>query len=199
MRPQLPLQRPPVPGGVPRPPFNNFQLTRSPTLDSTEILTPHNEETTNKSEVEKPALAAMKNRSFSVSGMVEPKNVMAEDRRRSVSSIGVEEEKRSSNEVLNGKVHGEILQRPDSRADLHMNRIDEDEDTKKEPAPVTNNSVKNVTKSEPLVSSPSPQPSPIQEQEKKSPITENTDKKNDRKSPELKTSKSPKLSLFKAG
>ncbi|KAF2893216.1 hypothetical protein ILUMI_12958, partial [Ignelater luminosus] len=204
-----------------------------------------------KDEIEKPALAAMKNRSFSVGGSnIEPKTSLNEDRRRSISSVGSnEEEKRipsNTSDIINGKVQSETYSRPESRTDMYMKKIEENEDdlitskkqpSYKSPSPV-NNSVENIAEkvsnvvpsSSPTLSSyqqinrspsptayqpsPSPQPkspsynvkTPEKTPEKqKSPIRAKqelkeeivTAEKQGRKTPEIKTSGSAKLRLFK--
>lgn len=125
-------------------------MIRSQTLDSSELASklPENVRI-GQEDATRTAINAMKNRSFSMSS--NEGGVTEEERRRSVSSIGSYEERRSvsgSMENLDKKSE-DYPSRPESRTSSRMNRIMEDDvkivDTKKSPSPqVIDISQKNV-------------------------------------------------------
>lgn len=159
-RPSTPFPRPPgIPNqrplfhqrsvptfGIPvRPPIQEDSF-RSQTLDSSEIdhsrSSDDNKNTTNEY-IKTPSIAAMNNRSYSLSSnhpeqLTDPKE---EARRRSISSVDSYGEGRpgsrpvsrqgsvsGSNENLDKKPEIEIPSRPESRSMSRMNKIIEDED-----------------------------------------------------------------------
>lgn len=110
------FQQRPYQGQI-RPPFNGDQ--RAQTLDSTDSGAFKN------GEEQKAALAAMKNRSYSVTDG-QPR--MEDVRRYSVSSTGSVDENRPP--IVQRKSESELLPRPGSKAEQHMDRITESEVSK---------------------------------------------------------------------
>lgn len=110
------FQQRPYQGQI-RPPFNGDQ--RAQTLDSTDSNAFRN------GEEQKAALAAMKNRSYSVTdGQPRVEDV----RRYSISSTGSADENRPH--LVQRKSESELLPRPGSKAEQHMDRITESEVTR---------------------------------------------------------------------
>ncbi|KAG5881853.1 hypothetical protein JTB14_034132 [Gonioctena quinquepunctata] len=160
-RPQTPFPRQPFPNQRPPgifqqrsvPSFGNLRpqiqeelLNRSQTLDTSEIdssrIHDDNRNTSNDY-IKAPSMAAMNNRSFSLSSNP-PESTMEskeEVRRRSVSSVDSMGEGKpgsrpisrqssitGSNENLDMKKENEIPSRPESRSTSRMNKIIEDDD-----------------------------------------------------------------------
>ncbi|XP_068909438.1 microtubule-associated protein tau-like isoform X4 [Tenebrio molitor] len=168
----------------PRPQFEGDQLLRSQTLDSTDLTSksPENVKTAQE-DFTRSALNAMKNRSYSVSSNAsDTQSVHEEERRRSVSSVGSVEDRKSvtgSVENLDKKSEGDFPSRPESRASSRMNKIIEHDDkfhvsNKSSPLPPqTDISQKNVEFRLPTDENKSKSPSPIQK------VTEKSEKKGD--------------------
>lgn len=147
--------------GSPRPPVAEDLVYRSQTLDSTDYIGSKPEDVLMPMEESKPSLAAMKNRSYSLSSN-EPTVSLPDERRRSVSSIGSVEERSSSGlDNRNGRID-DLHERPESRASL-MNKIAEDDDDESpNKSPMSNdNSIDNLSQKSNF--SPSPQPSSLVE------------------------------------
>ncbi|XP_044258476.1 microtubule-associated protein tau [Tribolium madens] len=161
-RPQLPQGQGPRQPGIfqqrsvpafnqPRPQLDDH-LIRSQTLDSSDLLhKPLENVKTAQEDATKSAINAMKNRSFSMSSNVsEPQSVSEEERRRSVSSIGSYEERRSVSGSMENldKKYEDYPSRPESRSSVRMNRIMENDDKinvpNKPPSPQTDTMQKNV-------------------------------------------------------
>lgn len=143
MQSQRPLfQQKSVPAfATQRPPIQEESLSRSQTLDTTEI--DHSkiadDKNTANDHIKAPSIAAMNNRSYSLSSNPpEQSNEAKEEaRRRSVSSVDSLGEGRpgsrhssisGSAENLDKKQDNEVPSRPESRAMSRMNKIVEDED-----------------------------------------------------------------------
>lgn len=178
--PGIPNQRPlfhqrsvPAFGALVRPSIPEDSIYRSQTLDSSEIdhsrSSDDNKNTTNEY-VKTPSIAAMNNRSYSLSSnppeqLTDPKE---EARRRSISSVDSYGEGRpasrqgsisGSTENLDKKTDNEIPSRPESRSMSRMNKIIEDEDRSpssltdvSQKSPDTSNLSDNVSKSQTTVS-----------------------------------------------
>ncbi|KAJ8947258.1 hypothetical protein NQ314_008657, partial [Rhamnusium bicolor] len=125
-----------------RPQIQEDLLSRSQTLDTTETeyskIADDNKNTTND-HIKAPSIAAMNNRSYSLSSNPpEPQNESKEEaRRRSISSVDSLGEGRpgsrqssisGSTENLDKKSENEVPSRPESRSMSRMNKIVEDED-----------------------------------------------------------------------
>ncbi|XP_015840745.1 microtubule-associated protein 2 isoform X2 [Tribolium castaneum] len=183
-RPASPFPRPQLPQGQPRqifqqrsvPAFNqprpqqiDDHLIRSQTLDSSDLThKPIDNVRASQEDSAKSALNAMKNRSFSMSSNVsEPHSVSEEERRRSVSSIGSYEERRSVSGSLENldKKQEDYPSRPESRSSVRMNRIMEDDDkinvSHKSPSPQLDMAQKNVDFKLPVQENKNKSPSPV--------------------------------------
>ncbi|XP_018565362.1 microtubule-associated protein tau isoform X3 [Anoplophora glabripennis] len=142
VQPQRPLfQQRSVPAfATQKPQLQEENLSRSQTLDTTEIdhSKSADEKNTSNDHIKAPSIAAMNNRSYSLSSNPpEQSNEAKEEaRRRSVSSVDSLGEGRpgsrhssisGSAENLDKKQDNEVPSRPESRAMSRMNKIIEDE------------------------------------------------------------------------
>ncbi|XP_074034014.1 microtubule-associated protein tau isoform X2 [Leptinotarsa decemlineata] len=195
-RPQTPFPRQAFPNQRPPgifqqrsvPSFGNLrpqiqeELGRSQTLDTSETdhsNIPNDNKINSNDYIKAPSIAAMNNRSFSLSSNPpEPTGETREEaRRRSVSSVDSMGEGRpgsrplsrqssvsGSNENLDKKPDNEIPSRPESRSTSRMNKIIEDED-------LSTNSLTEISQKSPDLSniSPSTSNSPSQPTVSKTP------------------------------
>ncbi|KAF5298684.1 hypothetical protein FQR65_LT09664 [Abscondita terminalis] len=191
VRPQGIFQQRSVP--PPRPIFTTNLPPRSQTLDSSDINPPYSDgdETTahlanDKNENERPSLANMKSKSYSVAENAEPNPTSIEDRRRSISSIGsIEEEKRSY------PAEPDPYPRPESRSESLKKIYEDDTNIIAEPV---NSSKENLSEK---IHEPSPLPTsktPSLTSPQQSIITSPSSQLNVNKSPSPQPTPSPPTS-----